>query len=282
MDANDLLENENIEIQLLIDALRLKYGFDYTNYTRSHIKRRVLHRIKQDGLRNVSELIERILYDKNVFDQLIVDLSINVTEMFRFPKFFRDIRIHVVPILKTYPHINVWHAGCSSGEEVISMAILLKEEGLLDKAQIYATDINKKVLEIANAGIYPIDDVKKWTKNYQEAGGKKSFSEYYTAKYNSVIFNNDLYKNITFQVHNLVQDKQFISANLIVCRNVMIYFNKVLKENVFELFRESLVPGGVLGIGSKESLKFTSVSSNFQDISSQSKIYIKKVEWENE
>jgi len=277
MNEKELLEIENIELKLLSEAIYLRYGYDFKDYTKSHLKRRVLRRVKLDDLKNITQLTERLLYDRNALEQILLDLSINVTEMFRFPQFFKDLRENVIPILKTYPSVNIWHAGCSTGEEVISMAILLKEEGLLNRVNIYATDINKKVLEIAKEGIYPIEEVKKWTKNYQNTGGKKSFSDYYVAKYDHAIFDQDLLKNVTFLEHNLVIDKTFIDANLIICRNVLIYFNKKLQNQVLELFEESLIPGGLVGIGSKENLRFTSVNENFESITAASKIYKKKI-----
>ena len=277
MNEKELLEIENIELKLLIKAIYLRYGYDFKNYTKSHLKRRILRRVKLDNLKNIMELTEKILYDRDMLEQILLDLSINVTEMFRFPKFFKDLREDVIPILKTYPSINIWHAGCSTGEEVISMAILLKEEGLLNRSTIYATDMNKQILNIAKEGIYSIKDIKKWTKNYQEAGGKNSFSDYYVAKYDHAIFDRDLLKNAIFLEHNLVTDKNFIDANLVVCRNVLIYFNKELQNNVLELFEESLIPGGVIGIGSKENLRFTSINKNFESITAATKIYKKKI-----
>ena len=277
MNEKELLEIENIELKLLIKAIYLGYGYDFKNYTKSHLKRRILRRVKLDNLKSITGLTEKLLYDRDTLEQILSDLSINVTKMFRFPKFFKDLRENVIPLLKTYPSINIWHAGCSTGEEVMSMAILLKEEGLLNRVNIYATDINKKVLEAAKDGIYSIENVKKWTKNYQEAGGKKSFSDYYVAKYDYAIFDQDLLKNVTFLEHNLVIDKIFINANLIICRNVLIYFNKILQDQVLELFEESLIPGGMIGIGSKESLKFTSVNEKFESITSITKIYKKKI-----
>jgi chemotaxis protein methyltransferase CheR len=277
MNEKELLEIENIELKLLIEAMYLKYGYDFKNYTKSHLKRRILRRVKLDNLKNITQLTERMLYDRDSLEQILLDLSINVTEMFRFPQFFKDLREYIIPVLKTYPSINIWHAGCSTGEEVISMAILLKEEGLLNRVNIYATDINKQVLEIAKEGIYPIEDVKKWTKNYQEAGGKKSFSDYYVAKYDHAIFDQNLLKNVTFLEHNLVIDNIFIDANLIICRNVLIYFNKQLQDQVLELFEESLIPGGMIGIGSKENLRFTSINENFESVSTAAKIYKKKI-----
>ncbi|MGB6129751.1 MAG: protein-glutamate O-methyltransferase CheR [Psychrilyobacter sp.] len=277
MNEIELLEIENLELKLLIEAIYLRYGYDFKNYTKSHLKRRILRRVKLDNLKNITQLTERVLYDRKVLKQILLDLSINVTEMFRFPKFFKDLREDVIPLLKTYPSINIWHAGCSTGEEVVSMAILLKEEGLLNRVNIYATDINEQVIDVAKEGIYAIEDVKKWTKNYQEAGGKNSFSDYYIAKYDHAIFDQNLLKNVTFLEHNLVIDKTFIDANLIICRNVLIYFNEKLQNQVLELFEESLVPGGIIGIGSKESLKFTSVNEKFENINSTTKIYKKKI-----
>lgn len=279
MNEKDLLEIENIEIKLLVEAILLKYGYDYTNYTKTHLKRRLLRRMNLENYTSITQLTEKVLYDKDMFEQVFWDLSINVTEMFRFPKFFEDLRKHVIPILRTYPTINIWHAGCSTGEEVISIAILLKEEGLLNRTTIYATDINKKVLKVAKEGIYSIEDIKKWTKNYQESGGVKSFSDYYTAKYDHVIFDNSLLENITFLEHNLVTDQKFIDANLIICRNVMIYFNGKLQNKVVKLFEESLIPSGFLGIGSKENLRIASSDKKFINIVADTKIYKKNIRY---
>lgn len=278
MNEIEKLETENIELDLLLEGILLKYGYNFKNYNKSHLKRRVLTLINSENLGSITMLIKNILYDKEEFQKFLLAISINVTEMFRFPQFFKDIRENIIPILKTYPSINIWHAGCSTGEEVISMAILLDEEGLLERTRIYATDINQKVLNIASKGIYPISEIKKWTKNYQEAGGKRSFSEYYTAKYDSVIFNEKLYKNVVFNDHNLVHDKEFINANMVLCRNVLIYFNKTLKEQVLNLFDNSLIAGGILGIGSKETIKFSGIDNKYDTISNKSHLYIKRME----
>jgi len=277
MDEKELLKIQNIEMKLLIEAISLKYGYDYSDYTKSHLKRRLIRRMSLENYTSITQLTEKVLYDKDMFEQVFWDLSINVTEMFRFPKFFKDLREHVIPILKTYPTINIWHAGCSTGEEVLSTAILLEEEGLLNRTTIYATDINKKVLETAKEGIYSIDNIKKWTKNYQESGGVKSFSDYYTAKYDHVIFDSNLLENVTFLEHNLVTDQKFIDTNLIICRNVMIYFNVKLQRKVINLFEESLIPSGFLGIGSKESLNTSSTDSKFINVTTDTKIYKKHV-----
>ncbi|MBN2259058.1 MAG: protein-glutamate O-methyltransferase CheR [Clostridiales bacterium] len=273
----ELLEIEDIEIKLLLDAIYLKYGYDFENYTQSHIKRRILRRVRLNNLANISQLTEKIIHDEKVFRQLLKDFSINTTEMFRYPQFYKDIREKIVPILKTYPSVNIWSAGCSTGEEVLSMAILLREEGLMKRVRIYATDFNSEVLEIAKKGIYPVENIRKWTKNYQEAGGKESFSRYYTAKYDYAIFNQELFDNITYLEHNLVTDGKFITAHLIACRNVLIYFNKELQNRVLELFDESLVEGGILGIGDKEELKFSTIGDRYESMAGKSKIYKKKL-----
>lgn len=194
------METENIEIQLFLEAVWLKYGYDFRNYARAHIKRRILHRLAVSGLDSISALQSRVLYDASFFENILHDFSINVTDIFRDPSFYLTLRKEVVPVLKTYPFIKIWHAGCSSGQEVYSMAILLKEENLYSKAQIYATDINEKMIETARQGIYPIDLMKNYTANYQKAGGQHSFADYYTAKYDTVIFNQSLKKRLYLQI----------------------------------------------------------------------------------
>lgn len=277
MNENELLKIEDIELDLLLKAIFLKYGYDFNNYTKKHTKRRIKRRMKIEDIKTISRMIEKVLYDEEFFKNAILkDLSINTTEMFRFPEFYKMIREKVVPILETYPSINIWHAGCSTGEEVLSMAILLKEEGLLHKTNIYATDFNVDVLKFAKEGIYPLEKIKKWTENYHKSGGKNSFADYYTSKYNSVVFDSELIKNVTFLEHNLVKDRRFISSNLIICRNVFIYFNNELQEKVLKLFSDSLLNGGFLGIGSKESIKYNESRKHYNEISSKCKIYQKK------
>ena len=271
------MESIDIEVELFISALFMKYGYDFRNYSKAHMKRRILHRLSlTPDVSNISELIYKILYDEVFFKTIISDFSINVTEMFRDPDFYQALREKVVPYLRTYPFIKIWHAGCSTGEEVYSMAILLMEEGLYDRAQIYATDFNDTVLEEAKEGIYPIERIKEYTQNYQKSGGKDSFSTYYTAKYNLVKFNENLKKRIVFSNHNLVTDGTFGEMNLIICRNVLIYFDRNLQNRVFNLFKQSLVYGGILGIGSKESLSFSDVKNDFINLVEKEKIYKKK------
>ena len=269
-------ENEDIEIELFLQAIYMKYGYDFRNYGKAHIKRRVRHRISVSGFDSVTEMIHKLLYDEVFYQELLQDLSITVTEMFRDPEFYRAVRKEVVPLLKTYPFIKIWHAGCATGEEVYSMAILLREEGLLKRSQIYATDFNQLALQKARNGIYPIDRIREFTQNYQKSGGKSSFSDYYNARYESVILNESLKENIVFADHNLVTDGVFGEMNMIICRNVMIYFDKDLQNKVIRLFFDSLVPGGFLCLGSKESLRFAEIAGRFESTSEREKIYRKK------
>ncbi len=267
----------NIEVDLILDAIFIKYGYDFRNYSKAHVKRRLLNRLTMAKLKSISEMQHKVLRNPDFFELLLRDLSINVTEMFRDPSFYRAMRNEVIPLLKTYPFIKVWHAGCSTGEEVYSFAILLKEEGLYDRTQIYATDFNHNVLDIAKKGIYPVDRIKEFTANYQAAGGLQSFSDYYLANYNSVIFDQSLKKNLVFAEHNLVTDSVFAEVNLVICRNVLIYFNKDLQNRVINLFNDSLNNGGFLALGSKETIQFTSKANEFETINSKEKIYKKKI-----
>ena len=270
------IENEDIELLLLLEAIFLKYGYDFRNYSSAHMKRRVLRRMTVSGLNNITELQYKILRDKDFFKVILADFSINVTEMFRDPSFYKAFRRDVIPVLKTYPFIKIWHAGCSTGEEVYSMAILLKEEGLYNRTQIYATDFNELVLQTAKDGIYPIDAIKEYTHNYQLAGGHASFADYYIAKYDSVIMNESLKKKIIFADHNLVTDSVFGEMHVIVCRNVLIYFNKNLQDRAIKLFYDSLNNGCFLCLGSKESLKFSKSAEKFAPFVESEKIFQRK------
>ncbi|HDP99690.1 MAG TPA: protein-glutamate O-methyltransferase CheR [bacterium] len=268
-------ETENIEIDLLLEAIYRKYGYDFRLYSRVSLKRRVIHRLSISRLDSISQLQRLVLYDVKFFESLLMDLSINVTEMFRDPFFYRELRKEVIPILKTYPFVKIWHAGVASGEEVYSMAIILKEEGLYDKAQIYATDFNEVILQRAKQGIIPLDQIKNYTYNYQKSGGKESFANYYTAKYDSALLDPSLKKNIVFSDHNLATDGVFGEMNLIVCRNVLIYFQRELQNRVIRLFRESLCHLGFLCLGSKESMIFSSDAKHFEKVAEPEKIYRK-------
>ena len=268
--ARDL---ERIEIDLLLEGIFRHYGFDFRSYAYSSLKRRLWKRITAEGMRSVSELQGRVLHDPAMMEKLLLDLSINVSAMYRDPTFYRAFREKVVPVLRTYPFIRIWHAGCSTGEEVYSMAILLEEEGLYERARIYATDINEVVLHTAKSGIYPADKMKEYTQNYLRAGGQRSFSDYYVAKYDGAIFNSSLARNVVFSQHNLVTDRSFAEFHVILCRNVMIYFDRKLQDRVHALFYESLVPFGFLGLGSKESLRFSKYESCYEEIDARDKIY---------
>lgn len=268
-------ELESIEIELLLTGIHRLYGYDFRNYALPSIKRRIWHHVHAENLPSISALQEKVLHDRTCFERLIYSLSIPVTEMFRDPGLFLTFRQKVVPLLRTYPYIRIWHAGCSTGEEVYSMAILLQEEGLYEKARIYATDMNNRSLQQAKEGVYEISKMKQYTKNYLEAGGKHAFSKYYTAKYNSVIFQPDLRKNIIFAEHNLATDTSFNEFNVIFCRNVMIYFNDELRDHVHGLFCESLSRFGVLVLGAKESIHFTGYSDCYEPLDRVEKIYRK-------
>ncbi|BAX79223.1 CheR family methyltransferase [Labilibaculum antarcticum] len=279
MDPNQLedLENIDIEIPLLLEAIFQKYGYDFRDYSKAHIKRRLMHRMAIGKFDSISLLQNKVLRDKSFFISLLEDLSINVTEMFRDPEFYSSFREQVVPNLRTYPFIKIWHAGCATGEEVYSLAILLKEENLLDRCQIYATDFNRRVLDIAKLGIYPTQGLEKFNRNYIESGGKNSLSDYYTLKYGSLKLDQSLSKKIVFADHNLVTDTVFAEVNLILCRNVLIYFNKDLQNKVINLFYQSLSSSGFLCLGTKESLRFTQLESDFANIDSSQKIYKKRI-----
>ena len=266
---------ERIEIELLLEGIFRHYGFDFRSYAYASIRRRLWKRIEEEGLPTISALQERVLHDPDMMEKLLLDLSINVTAMFRDPGFYVAFREHVVPLLRTYPFIRIWHAGCSTGEEVYSMAILLREEGLYDRSRIYATDINEVVLQRAKAGIFPLDRMQEYTDNYMRAGGKKSFSEYYTAKYGGALFDQSLTKNVVFSQHNLVTDRSFSEFNVILCRNVLIYFDKTLQSKVHGLFYDSLAMFGVLVLGSKETLRFMAHEESYQQLAAPEKIFRK-------
>lgn len=274
--TDDDIENQKIEIQLLIEALYRKYGYDFRDYSPAHVRRRILHRFAMSGLASISAMQHEILNNKAFLGELLHDLSINITEMFRDPPFFLAVRQKVVPLLQTYPFIKIWHAGCSTGEEIYSMAILLKEEGLLCRSQLYATDINTTVLEQAKSGIVPINNIKQYTVNYQKAGGTCSFADYYNARYDSAKLDDSLLEKIVFADHNLVTDGVFGEMNMIICRNVMIYFNKNLQNRVYKLFLESLCNGGFLCIGAKENIQFSKYAASFEDVAKKERIYRKK------
>ncbi|MGL1932310.1 MAG: protein-glutamate O-methyltransferase CheR [Desulfotalea sp.] len=274
-DCSQKVKNERLEITLLLEAIFQRYGFDFRHYSSTHIKRRLEHRRKLLGGISYSEMQSRIIYEEDFFETILLDLSINVTEMFRDPWFYRAVREKVVPHLQTYPFIKVWHAGCSAGQEVYSMAILLEEEGMKKRSQIYATDFNELILSKAKDAIYPLDIVREYTANYIKSGGENEFSEYYTADNNNVILKKYLKEQILFSSHNLATDGVFGEMHVIFCRNVLIYFDRDLQEKVLQLFYDSLCPGGFLCLGSKEDLQFSNIADRFEIVATKEKIYRK-------
>jgi len=268
-------ELEDIEIALLLEGLYRYYGFDFREYSPASLKRRILERMRAEKIETVSSYQDRVLHDAACMERLLLGLSVHVTSMFRDPEFYLTFRQKIVPMLKTYPTVRIWHAGCSTGEEVYSMAILLQEEGLYRKCVIYATDISHELLRKAREGIFPLATMQEYTSNYMRAGGKHEFSDYYTAHYDNVIFHPSLKTNVVFAEHNLATDGSFNEFHVILCRNVMIYFNKSLQERVHNLIYESLSMFGVLGLGNKESLKFTPREAFYERMDSRNKLYRK-------
>ena len=266
---------ERIEIELLLEGIYRQYGFDFRSYAYASIRRRLWKRVHAEGLSSMSELQALVLHDAPAMERLLLDLSVSVTAMFRDPSFYRAFRDVVVPLLRTYPFVRIWHAGCSTGEEVYSTAIVLEEEGLLDRSRIYATDINEAVLQIARAGIFPLNRIQEYTENYIRAGGTRSFSEYYTAKYDGALFSPSLTRNTVFSQHNLVTDRSFSEFHVVFCRNVLIYFDRELQNRVHTLFYDSLVMFGILALGSKESLRFSQYEDCYEKLDSKEKVFRK-------
>jgi chemotaxis protein methyltransferase CheR len=266
---------EDIEIRLLLDGIFTYYGLDFRDYAPSSLKRRIREAMRNENVGTISGFQEKVLHNSSCMERFLRILSINVTSMFRDPSFYLTFRTKVVPMLRTYPFLRIWHAGCASGEEVYSMAILLSEEGLYSRCRIYATDINKDALKTAQDGIFPLASMKEFTNNYIKAGGKTFFSNYYTAHYDNVIFNPTLKENIVFSEHNLATDGSFNEFHVILCRNVMIYFNKQLQSRVHKLIHNSLNMFGILGIGNKETIKFTSVEDSYEELDERDRLYRK-------
>src|SRR5882724_4362370 len=266
--AASTTELERLEMELLLQAIYRHHGFDFRAYAPASLHRRIRRHLENAKIRTISGLIELILHDPTALQRLLHDLSVNVTAMFRDPSFFLEFRTVVVPLLKTYPTVRIWHAGCSSGEEVYAMAILLEEEGLSERCRIYATDMDSTVLDQARHGIFPLSRMKEYTNNYFLGGGKRSLSDYFTAKYDGALFAPRLAKNVLFTQHNLAMDRSFSEFNVIICRNVLIYFDHTLG-----LFSESLGTLGVLCLGRKESLRFTAFEHDFSALSARERIF---------
>ncbi|MFZ2958746.1 MAG: CheR family methyltransferase [Candidatus Ozemobacteraceae bacterium] len=269
------LQIEQIEIDLLLEAIFRRYGYDFRSYSRASIERRVMQFLAMNGLPTVSGMIPMVLRDKEFFGKLARFFSIAVTEMFRDPFVYAVMRAKVIPLLRTWSRFKVWHAGCATGEEVYSLAILLKEEGVYDRATIYATDFNDEVLEQARDGIYEIGKLQEATRNYQQAGGKASLAEYYHARYDAAVMDSALKERIVFSNHNLVSDSVFGEMHLVFCRNVLIYFNRDLQNRALELFSDSLVRGGFLCLGTKETMQFTKFNDHFVAVDEKARIFKK-------
>lgn len=263
------------QVEDLIVAIHEHYGYDFRGYARASVYRRVKRFISNKHLESMEALKRNVLEDSFFFESFLQEITVNVTEMFRDPEFYLSMRKHIMPILSTYPHIKIWDAGCSTGEELFSLAIMLEEEGLLSRCKIYATDINQKVLRQAKEGIYPAKNISHYTSAYYASGGRKEFSAYYSSNYGSLKFNERLIKNVVFYPHNLATDSSFNEFHLIICRNVLIYFSRELQERVFKLFDESLVTLGYLGLGKKETLYLSEISKSYNFVDKENKIYRK-------
>jgi chemotaxis protein methyltransferase CheR len=269
-------DTTKLEFSSLLDTIYQKYGYDFSQYSRAHIMRRIRNRMAMSGLKDLSQMQAMVLTDETFASRLLQDLSISVTEMFRDPGFYKSLRENVVPILKTYPFIKVWHAGCSTGEEAYSMAIILQEEGLYDRTTIYATDFNQQALNKAKEGIFSEKMMKEYAISYHLSGGKELFSNYYTSSYDNVIMKQSLKKNIVWANHNLVTDSVFAEVHLAICRNVLIYFETDLQNKVQQLFYDSLLNGGILCLGSKETLRCPDLHQEYLELDLKHRIFKKK------
>lgn len=267
---------ERIEIDLLLEAVFKAYGYDFRSYARASIERRIRQFQSETGCSSVAEMIPRVLHDEDFFSRLVRHFSVSVTEMYRDPFVYRAIREEVIPMLRTWPHVKIWHAGCATGEEVYSLAIILKEEGIYHRATIYATDFNDEALGQAREGVYSLDKIREATQNYQLAGGKAAFSKYYHSRYDAAAMDSALKERITFANHNLAVDGVFGEMHLVFCRNVLIYFNRELQNRVLGLFTESLVYGGFLCLGTKENLRVSEANKLYEAVDGKAKIYKKR------
>ncbi len=272
------IELERIEVDLFVSALKRRYGFDFSQYAPASLTRRVRQLMHVHHCDSISALTARLLHKADFVTQVIEGLSVPVSEMFRDPLMFRALREQVLPLLASYPRINVWQAGCAYGQEVYSLAILLEEAGLYERSHIFATDFNPAALKRAHEGIYPAKDAQLWSRNYIEAGGSQSLSSYYSARYDFIRLHERLRKNITFTNHNLVTDKVFCEAHLVLCRNVLIYFSNPLQDRTLALFRDSLVRGGYLCLGLRESLDFAPAAADFTAVDASQRLYRRKLQ----
>jgi chemotaxis protein methyltransferase CheR len=275
MITDPVIQLTDADVEMILNDIFSAHGYDFTNYSRASLKRRLVRVISNDKFLSFAEFRYRVKTDKEYFNHLVEEITVNVTEMFRDANFYRTLREQILPILATKPMIRIWHAGCSTGEEVYSMAILLHEANLLHKSLLYATDINPSVLKNVREAIFPVSQMRQYSENYISSGGKRDFSSYYTAQYQVAKFHDFLGEKIVLSTHNLVCDGSFNEFQLIMCRNVMIYFDKPLQDRVLQLFYDSLEPLGFLALGSKETLKFTNVQSKFRQVDNKEKIWRK-------
>ena len=266
----------DIELKLLIEAIYLKYHYDFREYAEASLKRRLSTAMERFGCRTLSQLQDRVMHQPETFSALLDFLTVQVSEMFRDPPYFRALREKVAPLLRTYPSLKVWVPGCSTGEEVYSLAILLREEGLLPRTIIYATDINTHALQTAEAGVYDVERIAGFTANHQRSGARSSLSDYYTAAYGGAVFDRSLRQRIVFSDHSLATDSVFAEVQLVSCRNVLIYFNRELQDRAVGLFREALCRQGFLGLGAKESLRFSSHADAFVEVVREDRIFRKR------
>ncbi|MHB8783701.1 MAG: CheR family methyltransferase [Desulfobacteria bacterium] len=276
MDPGEKKTLREIEVSLLLEGIHRRYGYDFRDYAPASLRRRISKCVADEKVRSVSGLQAKILHDPHCMERFLNTVSISVTSMFRDPELYLSFRKNAVPQLRNLPFLRVWHVGCATGEEVYSMAILLQEEGLLEKCRLYATDISGALLEQARAGIFPAERMKEYTANYQKAGGAGTFSEYYTARYDHVILKGDLKKNIVWSQHNLATDASFNEFHVILCRNVMIYFNNSLANKVHRLLLESFAPRGYLCLGARESLRFTAFEEEYEAVDEKQRVYRRK------
>lgn len=262
-------ELHDIELRLLLEAIFQAHGYDFRDYALSSLRRRILSFMNEEGYATAAALQHQIIHDPGVVKKLLMALSVSVTSMFRDPEFFQAFRNQIVPFLKTYPFVRIWSAGCCTGEEVFSLAIVLHEEGMLDRCRIYATDLNNEVIANAREGVFPLNDMKQNSKNYFESGGKIAFSNYYVARYDLVKFDTSLIRNVVFAQHNLATDGSFNEFNVILCRNVLIYFNRELQKRVHVTLHESLCNFGFLCLGSREMINFTPYENDYRQLNEQ-------------
>lgn len=267
------MDIEDIEVQLFVRAMQLRHGYDFSEYAPASLKRRVQQLVRTHDTGTISELNRRLLHEDGFVARVIEGLSVPVSEMFRDPSVFRSLRDKVFPVLASYPEINIWQAGCAHGQEVYSLAILLEEAGLYERSRIYATDFNDAALAVAAEGIYATREARDWSRNYMEAGGSHSLSDYYSARYDFIKLDKRLRRNVTFFNHNLVTDEVFCEAHLILCRNVLIYFSNTLQDRTLGLFRDSLVRGGFLCLGTRENIDFSPAATGFSDVDHALRIY---------